>query len=155
MAAKSMQLSAMMQTLEAPCFTAMPPDATMADAVAIMIRKNQSAVAVMDKGQLKGLVTRTDVLKALVPTPGGKRDHQPLSGIMTKTLVVAGPQENFQQALERMSRSKIEHLPVLHEDRLLTVLHESDILRHRIKLLKADLIHLKEYIEGLHNAKHD
>ncbi|MGD9367042.1 MAG: CBS domain-containing protein [Desulfobacteraceae bacterium] len=150
-----MQLSAMMQTLEAPCFSAMPPDATMAEAVAILVRKNQSAVAVMDKGQLKGLVTRTDVLKALVPTPGSKRNQQPLSGIMTKTLVVAGPQQSFQQALERMSRSKIEHLPVLHEDRLLTVLHESDILRHRIKLLKADVIHLHEYIEGLHNAEHD
>lgn len=155
MAARSMQLSAMMQTLEAPCFTAMPPDATMGDAVAIMVRKNQSAVAVMDKGQLKGLVTRTDVLKALDPAPCSKRHHQPLSGIMTKTLVVAGPQQTFQQALERMSRSKIEHLPVLHEDRLLTVLHENDILRHRIKLLKADVIHLKEYIEGLHNAEQD
>lgn len=155
MAAKSMQLSAMMQTLEAPCFTAMPPDTAVADAVAILVRKNQSVVAVMDKGQLKGLVTRTDVLKALDLARYSKHGHQPLSGIMTKTLVVAGPQQNFQQALERMSQSKIEHLPVLHEDRLLTVLHESDILRHTIKLLKADVIHLKEYIEGLHNAEQD
>lgn len=145
----------MMQTLEAPCFTAMPPDATMAEAVSAMIRKNQSAVAVMEEGQLKGLVTRTDVLKALDPAPHSQSEHLPLSGIMTKTLVVAGPQQTFRQALERMSRSKIEHLPVLHEDRLLTVLHESDILRHRIKLLKADVIHLHEYIEGLHNAEHD
>jgi hypothetical protein len=37
MAVKSMQLSAMMQTLKAPCFTAMPPDATMADAFAAMV----------------------------------------------------------------------------------------------------------------------
>jgi signal-transduction protein with cAMP-binding, CBS, and nucleotidyltransferase domain len=68
---------------------------------------------------------------------------------------VAGPRQTFQQALERMSRSDIEHLPVLHEDRLLTVLHESEILRHGIDLLNADIIHLEEYIEGLHNAEQD
>jgi CBS domain-containing protein len=155
MAAKSMQLSAMMQTLEAPCFTTMTPDATMAEAVAIMVQKNQSVVAVMEKGQLQGLVTRTDLLKALNPARHRQPEHLPLSGIMTKTLVVAGPQQTFQQALERMSRSRIEHLPVLHEDRLLTVLHASDILRHRLALLKADIIHLHEYIEGLHDAEQD
>ena len=148
-------MSVMMQTLVSPCFSVMPPDAPMAEAVSNMVRKNQSAVAVMEKGILKGLVTRTDVLKALDPVHRCEPDHLPLSGIMTKKLVVGGLQQTFQKALERMSRSKIEHLPVLHEDRLLTVVHESDILRHSIKLLNMDLIHLQEYIEGLHNAEQD
>lgn len=155
MEAKSIQLSVMMQTLENPCFSAMPPDATMAQAVSIMVRKNQSAIAVMEKGQLKGLVTRTDVLKTLDPAPPRAPDHLTLSGIMTQTLVVAAPQQTFQQALERMSRSKIEHLPVLHEERLLTVLHEREILCHQIKMLNADVLNLQEYIEGLHSAQQD
>jgi predicted transcriptional regulator len=155
MTAKSTHLAAMMQTLADPCFSAMSPDTTMDRAVSAMVRKKLTAVAVMDAGRLKGLVTRTDVMKALGTTTYSERQHLPLSGIMTTSLVVAGPRQTFQQALERMSRSDIEHLPVLHEDRLLTVLHESEILRHGIDLLNADIIHLEEYIEGLHNAEQD
>lgn len=118
-----------------------------------MVQKNNSAVAVMQGGQLKGIVTRTDVLKALHATR--LPDHQPLSGIMTKTLVVAGPDQSFRQALDRMTRSNVEHLPVVHDQALLTVLHHSDLLIHQINAMDADITHLQEYIEGLHNAEQD
>jgi CBS domain-containing protein len=125
----------------------------MAEAVSAMVEKDNSAVAVIQAGQLKGIVTRTDVLKALHPTR--LPEHQPLSGIMTKRLVVAGPEQSFRQALERMAHSNVEHLPVVHEQRLLTVVHQRDLLKHQIDAMDADIAYLQEYIEGLHNAEQD
>lgn len=153
MAVKTIPLSAMMVPEKGPCYTSMPPHATMAEAVSAMVRKNNSAVAVIQSGRLKGIVTRTDVLKALHPTR--LPDHQPLSGIMTKSLVVAGPEQSFRQALERMTRSNVEHLPVVHDQRLLTVVHQSDLLNHQINAMDADITYLQEYIEGLHDAEQD
>lgn len=137
------------------CFWAMPPHTTVAEAVSAMVRKKRSAVAVVQSGQLKGIVTRTDVLKALHPTPGVLPDHLVLSGIMTKVLVVANPEQTYRQALARMARSNVEHLPVVDDQRLLTVLHQSDLLRHQIDEMAADIAYLQEYIEGLHNAEQD
>lgn len=153
MAVKTRHLSAMMASETDACYSSMPPHATMAQAVSAMVEKNNSAVTVMQGGQLKGIVTRTDVLKALHPTR--LPDHQPLSGIMTKRLVVAGPEQSFRQALERMAHRNVEHLPVVHEQRLLTVLHHRDLLNHQLHAMDADITYLQEYIEGLHNAEQD
>jgi signal-transduction protein with cAMP-binding, CBS, and nucleotidyltransferase domain len=152
MATKSATLSAMMASQKDPCFTSMPAYATVAQAVSNMVRKRRSAIVVVTRGgQPKGIVTRTDVLKAL----DDASDHLPLSGIMTQTLVVAGPEQSSIKALARMARSKVEHLPVVDDQRLLTVLHQSDLLRHQIEMMDADITYLKEYIDGLHNAEQD
>lgn len=139
----------------APCYSALPPHATTAEAVSAMLRMNQSAVAVMDGGELIGIVTRTDLLRALDPARKRVSGHLPLSGLMTKTLVVADPQHSFQQALERMTRSNIEHLPVVDERGLVTVVHARELLQHQIDALNTDITYLQEYIEGLHHAEQD
>jgi signal-transduction protein with cAMP-binding, CBS, and nucleotidyltransferase domain len=54
-----------------------------------------------------------------------------------------------------MAQSKVEHLPVVDDQRVLTVLHQSDLLRHQIEMMDADITYLKEYIDGLHNAEQD
>jgi predicted transcriptional regulator len=79
----------------------------------------------------------------------------PLSRIMTRELVVVGPDASFQQALESMAASDVEHLPVVQDGRLLTVVHESDLLERHIDVLHEEIRHLQEYIEGLHNAEKD
>ncbi len=116
-----------------------------------MVRKKRTAVAITQDGQLKGIVTRTDLLKAL----DGASHHLPLSGIMTQTMVVAGPQHSLNKTLVRMTQSNIEHLPVVDAQRLLTVLHHRDLLQHQIDVMNADISYLQDYIEGLHDAVQD
>lgn len=155
MATGSSKLSAMVQAGIAPCFSTLPPHATMAEAVSAMLRMNHSAVAVMDGSELIGIVTRTDLLRALDPALQGRSDQMPLSGVMTKALVTAGPAHSFEQALEQMHQSRIEHLPVLEEQRLVTVLHQRELMQHQIEALNTDINYLQEYIEGLHHAEQD
>ena len=150
-----MSLPAIMLSGRSPCFSAMPPHATMGQAITAMHQTQRSAVTVMDGGRLQGIVTRTDMLKSL-DLAGNKDQYQrPLSSIMTSKLVVTGPQKTMQHALERMARSNIEHLPVMEDGRLLTVVHESDLLRQQLTALNDDINYLPEYIDGLHHAGQD
>jgi signal-transduction protein with cAMP-binding, CBS, and nucleotidyltransferase domain len=150
--AHRMQLSVLI-TAGRACFSALPPTASMGQAVADMVRQKKTAVAVLDGGRLKGIVTRTDVLRSW---GGGQAPEQePLSRFMTRDLVVAGPDASFQHALESMAASDIEHLPVVQDGRLLTVVHQSDLLERHIGDLHEEIRHLQEYIEGLHNAEKD
>lgn len=155
MATVSRSISAITRIGKDPCYSALPPHATMTEAVSGMLRMNQSAVTVMVGNQLIGLVTRTDILKALDPTRQRVSGHLPLSGVMTTDLVVAAPEDTFQHALERMAQSNIEHLPVVDKHGLVTVLQQRELLLHQMNALNADINHLQEYIEGLHHAGQD
>jgi len=149
-----MHLSALLSAGQA-CFSALPPHATMGQAVTAMVRQQKTAVAVIDDGCLKGIVTRTDVLRSWESEVGQRPEQMQLSRIMTRELVVAGPDKSFQQALECMAGSDIEHLPVIQDGRLLTVVHESELLERHIGAMHEDIRQLQEYIEGLHNAEKD
>lgn len=154
MAVNRLHLSALLSNGQA-CFSDLPPHATMGQAVTAMVRQRITAVAVMDGGCLQGIVTRTDVLRSMAAEYGRQPEQIQLSRIMTRELVVAGPEKSFQQALECMAASDIEHLPVVQDGRLLTVVHESDLLERHIGALQEDIHQLQDYIEGLHNAEKD
>jgi signal-transduction protein with cAMP-binding, CBS, and nucleotidyltransferase domain len=151
MAADSQSLSALMALSTEPCYSIFSPHTTVAQAMSDMVQHKRTAVAVLEKGKLKGLVTRTDVLAAV----HAASSHQPLSGIMSRTLLVAGPGQSFRKALARMTRADIEHLPVVDDQKLITVLHQNDLLRHQIDTLNDDIVFLQEYIDGMHNARQD
>lgn len=150
-----MRLSAMMLTGEAPCFSILQPHAALKEALAVMVKENKSAVVVMRGVRPSGIVTRTDVLRALDRPAGKAGEALTLEQIMTRELVVGGPDNTCEEVLGRMTRFRIQHLPVIEEGRFLTVVHERNLLRSRLKMLHEDINHLREYIEGLHNAEQD
>lgn len=152
--AHRMHLSALLAAGQV-CFSALAPHATMGQAAAAMVGQKKTAVAVMDGGCLQGIVTRTDVLRSWQFQAEQEPEQMLLSRIMTRELVVVGPDASFQQALDSMAASDIEHLPVVQDGRLLTVVHESDLMECHIDVLHEEIRHLQEYIEGLHNAEKD
>jgi predicted transcriptional regulator len=74
---------------------------------------------------------------------------------MTKRLVVSGPEKSMREVLDDMTQAGIEHVPVLDQGELLTIVHERDIMRSQIDAMQTDIHHLREYIDGLHHAAQD
>jgi len=138
-----------------PCFTSLPAEAPLAEAVTAMARYGKTAVAVVEGDRLKGLLTRSDLIGRLYPSPGQPAAKKALSQVMTRELALSDPQTSLEHALERMAQLNIEHLPVIADGRLLTVLHEKQLLNRRIALLQEAVAHLQEYIDHLHNAAQD
>ncbi len=138
-----------------PCFTTLPAEAALAEAVTAMVRYGKTAVVVMEGERLKGLLTRSDLIGCLDPGPGQPAEKKAVGQVMTRELVFSDPDTSLEHALERMAQSNIEHLPVIADGRFLTVLHEKQILHGRIKILQAAIDHLQEYIDSLHNAAQD
>jgi signal-transduction protein with cAMP-binding, CBS, and nucleotidyltransferase domain len=155
MATDSMLSSTLLNPGREPCFCTLPPEATVKEATAELSRARLSVVAVMDKGQIQGVVTRTDLLALLGQTGGADSRDLTIDRVMTKQLVVAGPDKPMQEVLDTMERCGIEHLPVVKGERLQAVVHERDVLRSRIDGLQRDIDHLQEYIDGLHHAEQD
>ena len=138
-----------------PCYTCLPADATLQRAAIALTQEKKTAVVVLENGKIEGILTRSDVLGAL------ERDSQALVGqntiaqLMTRDLVLCGPRISVAQAMDCMAESKIEHLPVVENGRLLSVIHERNLAASRITSLQAEIAQLREYIERLHNAVED
>jgi CBS domain-containing protein len=149
-----MQLSRILKQHN-PCFTSLSADTTLDQALIALALHGKTAVVVLDGAIIKGILTRTDMVKALQRGDYAPSGEKTIAQMMTRELVISDPQSTFDHALERMAQSNIEHLPVIDEGRLLTVIHERDLLRSRIKALEADNEQLREYIDNLHNANQD
>ena len=89
---------------------------------------NIGAVAVLDGGQLVGVFSERDVMARVVAT-GLDPDGTPVGVVMTKDIVVCDPQENINDALQKMATLGCRHLPVVDNGNLIGMISLRDLLR--------------------------
>jgi CBS domain-containing protein len=103
------------------------PDLTVRQAAQYMTTKGVGAVPVLEKGRLVGIFTERDLLSRVV-AHGLDPATTKVEEVMTKELVVAGAEENYEAALEKMKDCNCRHLPVIDQDRLVGVVSMRDLL---------------------------
>jgi CBS domain-containing protein len=70
---------------------------------------------VVDKeGHMAGIITERDILFAVTKSLVGK--DVPVTSIMSKTSLMASPNEGLVTAVDRMIKGGVRHLPVIDKD---------------------------------------
>ena len=88
---------------------------TIDEAASTMWEKRIGSVIVVDKdGKMAGIITASDIVFAVTKSLVGRQ--VPVSGIMSKTSIVATPNESVLTALERMMKDNVRHLPVIEKN---------------------------------------
>ena len=103
----------------------LPPDATLAEAEAIMAHYRISGVPIVDNsGRLVGILTNRDIRFA-------RHEDQPVSDYMTKDHLITAPLgTTLEEAQEILHRYRIEKLPLVDEHGLLKgLITYKDILK--------------------------
>ncbi len=101
-------------------FMEVPPkviteEATIDDAAGTMWDLNIGSVMVVDKeGQMAGIITERDILFAVTKALVGK--GIPVTSIMSKTSLMATPNESIVTAVDRMIKGGVRHLPVIDKE---------------------------------------
>ena len=109
-----------------PLLTASPLD-RLADVAARMLDEGVGAMGVVTDGQLVGIVTEHDVLRAVVDGPGARVSE--VSRYMSRRIVTATADEDASEAALRMVQRHTRHLPVLDGGRFAGMLSARDLLR--------------------------
>ncbi len=92
-----------------------PEDATIDQAAETMWNLNIGSVIVVDKaGGMAGILTERDILFAVTKSLVGK--SVPVTSIMSKTSLMATPNEGIVTAVDRMMNGGVRHLPVIDKD---------------------------------------
>jgi len=98
------------------------PEQPIAEALAIMQQYRISGLPVTRNGLLVGILTNRDLRFE-------KRLDRTVGEVMTKSVIIIGPDREARDAARLMMEHKIGALPVVDDDHLIGIMTETDILR--------------------------
>lgn len=128
---------------------------TVEDAIVRMTEQQTSALIVMDGEAPVGIFTERDVLRCHVAWRHRRFREMPLEEAMTGNLIVAQPDDLVSSAMAMMIKADIRHLPVVENQHIACMLTISDLVKHHVGELTAELHYLQDYITDLQDAVQD
>jgi CBS domain-containing protein len=118
---------------------------TIGELIAALARHNIGAVLVVDDGKLAGIVSERVVVRHLSGSAEGFRS-QPVSMIMTRSLQTCTRSDTLDDAMNKMSRGRFRHLPVLEDGKLIGVISMGDVVKRKIDEAEQEASQLRQYI---------
>jgi CBS domain-containing protein len=122
-------------------------EATVADAIRLMLDRRVGAVAVVDgERRVAGIFTERDVLRKLALS-GCTPEKMPVRELMTTPVELATSATGPGEALATMVERHFRHLPVVDDNgKLLGMLSIRNLLQWRVDDLTQELDSLEQYV---------
>ena len=103
-------------------FRTLTPEDSLSAAVEAILAGSQQDFPVVEQGQVQGLLTRGDLLKALA-----KHEPAAVGDVMQREFPAAHPDEMLENAFQRLQERQFRTMPVLAQGRLLGLLTSENI----------------------------
>lgn len=143
-------MSTLLKLARKPAVT-VSPDATVLEAVNVMLEHKVGAVIVLDDGRARGVFTERDVMAKIVAL-GRDPAKTKVASVMTSPVLHIDSRADAAEALELMLERHIRHLPVVDADqRVIGTLSMRHLMREQIDKLQDRARSLENYIgtEGI------
>lgn len=122
------------------------PEATLGDAVASLARARIGAIVIVDPAMaVEGIISERDVVR-LIGERGVDVLSEPLAGVMTRSVVTCTPDETVPQIMERMTRGRFRHVPVVTGEKLVGIISIGDVVKFRVEEMERESAQLRDYI---------
>lgn len=125
-------------------FTA-PPDATLEEVSRQLTHKRIGSVLVMDGERIAGILSERDIVRAIA-AEGAAALPRPVSSQMTRKVETCGLDDLVDEVMAKMTNSRIRHLPVLHEGKIVGVVSIGDVVKARIEEAVRETDDMRAYI---------
>lgn len=103
------------------------PDATLAEAVEIMIEKKVSGMPVVDAGgRIAGLISERDIIRIAF----SRKLHQAkVKDVMVLDVESFPPNAEIELIAEAIGKGSIRRVPIVYKDRVVGIISRRDIIR--------------------------
>lgn len=120
---------------------------TTVEAVARTLAEQRIGAAVVtgDTGRLVGIVSERDIIRA-VAERGAVCLLEPVSRIMTESVVTCAPADTVDQVMETMTAGRFRHLPVIVDGELAGIISIGDVVKNHIAEVEMEASALRTYI---------
>src|SRR5262245_39937613 len=127
-----------------------PPDTTLYTVVWNLKTKGIGAIVVSEDGStVLGLVSERDIVRGLTEH-GTKLLTLPVSELMTSPVVTCAHGGNITASMQRMTRHRVRHLPVIEGGKLCGIISIGDVVKHRLDELQLEASVLRENLMASH-----
>lgn len=124
------------------------PDATIADAVAMLNRERIGALIVSADGtSVDGVLSERDIVIAL-GRYGGDLLSRRVDEIMTGDVLTCGPAETVGELMAEMTSRRVRHFPVVENGRLCGIVSIGDVVKNRLDEVEFEANSLRSFIAG-------
>lgn len=104
------------------------PSANLLECAKKMVQKKTGSLLLVDKKRLIGIISRHDILWALIKQSKDELSKIQAKDISPKKIAVIKPSATLDEALKKMKDSKFERLPVVDNNELVGIITVKDIL---------------------------
>ena len=104
------------------------PDTSVRKVAEVMAKKHVSSAIVCENKKLLGIITEKDLARKIV-AKGLDADKALAKDIMTTNLVTVEPETSLYDAMLKLNKKKLTHLPVVKGKEIIGIITSMDILR--------------------------
>jgi len=121
------------------------PNRPVYDALVILAEYKIGALVVLNEENLVGIFSERDYAREVVLQGKSSKTTQ-VSEVMTSKVLCGKPEDTSESAMQLMSESRIRHLPVIGNGKVIGVLSMGDMVKETIEDQKDLIKQLKNYI---------
>ncbi|WP_374165531.1 CBS domain-containing protein [Arcticibacter sp. MXS-1] len=124
-----------------------PPQASVFDALNVMMDKNISALLIIENDELLGIFTERDYARKVI-LKGRASKETAVSDVMTARPLTVSLTDNIDHCMNTMTEKHIRHLPVLSSMKVVGMVSIGDVVKSIIEMQKETIKHLESYINS-------
>jgi len=112
-----------------------------------MANKRIGAVLVMDGEKIAGIFSERDFARKVAQTKQIDL-KMPIKELMTREVFVISPEDTLDECMAVMSTTRIRHLPVVDEGKLVGLISIGDVVQFSIEDKDLQIQNMEKYIFG-------
>ena len=140
------QVKHLLQTKGSTIFS-VAPDAPVLEAIKRMAEHRIGALLVLADGELTGVVSERDYARKVI-LQGKSSSQTAVSDIMSGSPITVGPETDVFDCMRLCTDSRIRHLPVVEDGKVVGVISIGDLVKAVIDAQAEQIEHLERYITG-------
>jgi CBS domain-containing protein len=116
--------------------------ASVYDAVHLLAEKAIGALAVIDDGNLIGIISERDYARLII-LKGKSSEDTPVRDIMTSDVITGSPSDEIEKCMSLMTEKRIRHLPIIDDGELIAMISLGDHVRADIAEQQSTIVDLE------------
>jgi CBS domain-containing protein len=122
------------------------PGVNIAAAAQLLAEKRIGAALVLGADRhIVGIISERDIVRVLADRGRAVLD-EPVSLAMTRKVSTCNEADTVSNIMERMTKGKFRHVPVVDQGRLVGIVSIGDVVKHRLHEMEHESAAMHEYI---------
>jgi CBS domain-containing protein len=123
------------------------PEASVSEAMRLLVRHNIGAVVVVTGSTIRGILTERDLLRAGAEDPRRLSEGK-VEELMTRDVITAPESLAVREVMDIMTERRIRHLPITRGDEMCGILSIGDVVNALRQSTETENRYLHAYIAG-------